>query len=388
MSDTPKSTIDPMFIPLLPTFMVELRKRHSELKKILGLSGKQELKKEDLAEMAAITHKIAGSSAPFGYPELSVQGKALEIKILETPNEHKIIVEDLRTLVAACNDILANNSDIEASPAPIIAERAQTINRALPLILLADDDAVIRGMMSSVLSGSFTLISCETAHRCFELARERQPDLILLDNQMPGNLSGLMLLPQLKKDPKTLGIPVMMLTANGKGESVKHALMNGSVDYIIKPLNAERTLNRIKHFLQNKNKSILIVDDDMPLCALLKQQFQAVGLTVLVEEHGERVVTLIKQKKPSLVILDRNLPDLNGAQILASINEDTSLRNTPIVFLTADSEEENIHDGLAQGAVDYILKPFEPKDVVTRCLKILDRPKKRADSFTLSHLFD
>ena len=120
--------------------------------------------------------------------------------------------------------------------------------------------------------------------------------------------------------------------------------------------------------------SILIVEDDRDLNNLLKYTLEATGEYV-VHSHfeGNRARDLIVEHKPDLVILDVMLPGLYGTEVLRSLRSDPTLADTPVILLTARSQETDKIDGFESGADDYITKPFSPRELLLRVQALLRR---------------
>ena len=121
------------------------------------------------------------------------------------------------------------------------------------------------------------------------------------------------------------------------------------------------------------NYSVLIVDDDIKLAALLKTYFQKDGFIVLMAHDGSRALEIIRERKPDIIVLDIMLPVLDGWEVCRRVREESDI---PIIMLTAREEETDRLVGLEIGADDYVTKPFSPREVVARAKVILRRAYK------------
>lgn len=117
-------------------------------------------------------------------------------------------------------------------------------------------------------------------------------------------------------------------------------------------------------------KKILLVDDEPQIVKVLKGYLENAGYRVVSALDGNSALDLFSREKPDFVILDLNLPGIDGLEICRTIR-DTS--NIPILMLTARSEEADRIVGLELGADDYIVKPFSPREIVVRVKTILRR---------------
>jgi two-component system response regulator MtrA len=117
---------------------------------------------------------------------------------------------------------------------------------------------------------------------------------------------------------------------------------------------------------------IIYVEDDPIVAELVQAVLGEAGHIVGVVAHGELGRDTIYLKQPDLVILDRDLPGMEGVDILKSLKQVAGLYRTPILMLSANRSRQSIDEALAAGARDYLVKPFEPADLVARveaCLR-------------------
>ena len=118
-------------------------------------------------------------------------------------------------------------------------------------ILLADDDAGLRRLVEATLAGDeYRIVQAGSGEEVITVARREQPDLVLLDIDMPGGLNGLEVCQRLKSDPATSSIAVIMLTAALDEQQRRKALAQGAVDYITKPFSPLALLTRIDTLLE------------------------------------------------------------------------------------------------------------------------------------------
>lgn len=115
---------------------------------------------------------------------------------------------------------------------------------------------------------------------------------------------------------------------------------------------------------------ILVVDDDINICELLRLYIEKEGYEVIIANDGGQAVTKFKTEKPNLVMLDIMLPVLDGWQVCREIRKTSTC---PIIMLTAKGEVFDKVLGLELGADDYVTKPFETKEIVARIKAVLRR---------------
>lgn len=121
------------------------------------------------------------------------------------------------------------------------------------------------------------------------------------------------------------------------------------------------------------NPQVLIIEDEEDIRELVRYNLERDNFTVSGAESGEAGLKTAVQKKPDLILLDLMLPGKDGLQICRELKQQETLRDIPVVMMTAKGEESDIVTGLELGAEDYIVKPFSPKVLVARVKAVLRR---------------
>ena len=122
---------------------------------------------------------------------------------------------------------------------------------------------------------------------------------------------------------------------------------------------------------------VLVVDDDKNICEVIKMYLENSGYHVKVANDGREAQEVFPNYKPDLVLLDVMLPYLDGIDVLKWIRRDSE---TPVIMITAKGETFDKVLGLELGADDYIVKPFEPKELMARVKAVLRRYTSEGDS--------
>jgi two-component system alkaline phosphatase synthesis response regulator PhoP len=121
------------------------------------------------------------------------------------------------------------------------------------------------------------------------------------------------------------------------------------------------------------NKRILVVDDDKSIVKVLKGYLENAGFEVMSAYDGESALHFIRRENPDLVLLDVMMPERDGLDVVRTIRADSVLRALPIILITAKVEDLDKILGLELGADDYITKPFNGREVVSRVNALLRR---------------
>ncbi|WP_411701239.1 MtrAB system response regulator MtrA [Conyzicola sp.] len=128
------------------------------------------------------------------------------------------------------------------------------------------------------------------------------------------------------------------------------------------------------------NAKILVVDDDTALAEMIGIVLRAEGFDIAFCADGSEALDAFHAFAPDLVLLDLMLPGMDGIEVCAQIREESGI---PIIMLTAKSDTADVVKGLESGADDYVVKPFNPKELVARIRTRL-RPSPEAPSGTLA----
>ena len=125
------------------------------------------------------------------------------------------------------------------------------------------------------------------------------------------------------------------------------------------------------------SNKILIADDDRSIVELIRLYLEKEGFICITAENGKIALDKFKSDSPSLVILDVMMPEMDGWQVC---RETTKTSSTPILMLTAKGETFDKVLGLELGADDYMVKPFETKELIARIKAVLRRSETKNDS--------
>ena len=134
--------------------------------------------------------------------------------------------------------------------------------------------------------------------------------------------------------------------------------------------------------------TILLVEDEAALITLLRYNLEKEGFRLVEAHDGEEALVVAKEEQPDLILLDWMLPLLSGLHVCRQLRREPATRETPIILLTARSEETDKVRGLESGADDYITKPFSPAELLARVRAVLRRaaPMAAADELSFEDL--
>jgi DNA-binding response OmpR family regulator len=117
-------------------------------------------------------------------------------------------------------------------------------------------------------------------------------------------------------------------------------------------------------------KKILVVDDEKKIVEIVKAYLEKDGFQIVTAYDGQKALEAVRSERPDLMVLDLMLPDVSGWEVCRAVRKDSNL---PIIMLTARDEVTDKIVGLEMGADDYVTKPFDPKELVSRIRAVLRR---------------
>ena len=123
--------------------------------------------------------------------------------------------------------------------------------------------------------------------------------------------------------------------------------------------------------MQKDNIEIVIIEDEEDILELIEYHLSKEGYTVTGFLSTENVEQFLEEETPSLMIVDRNLPGMEGSEFIAYLRDEGY--DVPVIFLTAKAKESELEEGFDAGGDDYMTKPFRPKELILRVKALLKR---------------
>jgi DNA-binding response OmpR family regulator len=127
--------------------------------------------------------------------------------------------------------------------------------------------------------------------------------------------------------------------------------------------------------MNDKKQTVLVVDDEPQIVRVMRAYLEKAGFLVRSAETGPGALDAFFQERPDFVILDLNLPGMDGLDVFREIRRES---DAPVLMLTARAEEADRLVGLELGADDYVVKPFSPREVVARVRTVLRRASPKS----------
>src|SRR5262245_1622226 len=277
-----------------------------------------------------------------------------------------------------------------------------------PKILSVDDSKAVRMSLSRLFS-PFACELCEAVNgqEGLEVAARERPDLIILDYNMPV-MNGISMLQRLREDTGLRHTPVIMLTTESSAENIATVARLGVRDYVTKPFNEElllakaaRVVSLVRREQSIRNSdveptptkerteeasnscqaslqraSVLVVDDSRTTRLSMTRALNDLGFNNIKEaENGREALELVLKESFDLMLLDMEMPEMNGMGVLLALKNNPDLGGLPIIVISGADQIENAVKCIEAGAEDYLPKPFNP--TLLRALATSSIEKKR-----------
>ncbi|MEO7744738.1 MAG: response regulator [Actinomycetota bacterium] len=119
--------------------------------------------------------------------------------------------------------------------------------------------------------------------------------------------------------------------------------------------------------------SVLVADDDRDIRELVSFKLQAAGYDVVTASDGTDALAQVIALRPDVAVLDVMMPGLSGTEVLRALRQHPEVGGTRVILLTAMAQEQDVAAGFALGADDYVVKPFSPRELLSRVQAVLGR---------------
>jgi len=232
-----------------------------------------------------------------------------------------------------------------------------------PTVVIVEDDKNFAAILQDYARDhGYKAIMVNEGTHAFETIKEKQPDAVILDIMLPGK-DGWQILKELKNDEDTLGIPVHLMSA---GEAAANRVRKeGAISFLKKPVNTETLDKLFTDIMVNSGtrfKQILLVEDHKAQSQALKDLMQSQGITVDQAYDGESAFRMLHENEYQCVILDLNLPDISGLDLLDKIKEIDKFTSLPVIINTAMELDKTSVNRLMQYANAMVVKTSKSSD--------------------------
>lgn len=245
--------------------------------------------------------------------------------------------------------------------------------REKKLVLLADDSELIHRHTVPILEeAGYEVLSARDGVEALALARERRPDLVITDIEMPGP-NGYEVCRTIKETADLAHIPVLICSALGEAADMERGFDVGADDYLTKPVVPEEMVSRVRAIFAGielgGRERILVVDDSPAVRHLVADSLSRQGFDVVTADDGAEGLVRAKELPPEMIITDYDMPRMTGFELVHALKRDPATRDVPVMMLTARDTRRDQAQMRAAGLTSYLVKPFS----VDKCIAMVER---------------
>ena len=232
-------------------------------------------------------------------------------------------------------------------------------------VLVIDDDVTARDIITDYLrQAGFSVVTAAGGREGLKRAKEFHPIAITLDVIMP-DLDGWTVLAALRGDPQLADIPVVMTTIVDERQQ---GMALGAVGYLTKPIDREKLIELMQRFkVPSGHTRVLVVEDDPVQRERLRSWLGPQQWLLSEAENGRVALDRLKEKPPDILLLDLMMPEMDGFQLVATLQEHPTWRDIPVIVITARDLSMEERARLNSGIETVLLKEqFSPADLIEK----------------------
>jgi PAS domain S-box-containing protein len=248
---------------------------------------------------------------------------------------------------------------------PLVPQTAKSI-------YICDDDPDALRILDFFLTTRGYAVTCmSTGQALLEAVHARIPDAILLDLFMPG-LNGWQTLAQLRSDPATAGIPVIVVSILAPHSPDSQLELSG---WVRKPFHEQELAEAIDRAFHGsaRRPRLMLVEDDDDLAAIIVESLERYGIETIHARNGEQAISLAETTQPDLMILDLILPGIDGFGVVDWLKDHSRWRGLPLVVYSATEPSPSQRERLQLGPTEFMTKSrVSPDEFERRIVRLLD----------------
>ncbi len=243
----------------------------------------------------------------------------------------------------------------------------ESIANSYKILIVEDSEFVNKTVYKALNKNSFySLDQAFDFAQASQKLQEQSYDFIILDLNLP-DAYGEELVADIQQLSKA---KIIILTAEADKQIRESLYKSGILDYIVKDKKFSISIasidETIKSIAHNKNNNILIIDDSMFLCKQLQKVLNISNYTSDIATTATIGLEKLNDTKVDLIILDMELPDIHGLEVLEHIGQDSELCHIPVIVISGHSDPELVRKSLKSGASNFIKKPFNIEEFILK----------------------
>jgi diguanylate cyclase (GGDEF)-like protein len=348
---------------LWPRFKGAVLERVEVVEEALSAALEGDLTDELRLKAEQEAHKLAGSVGSFGFREASRLALGIERSFRTGSTLGEAQALSLLQTAAALRRELESRPADQASEPPVPAGDRRPV-----LMVVGRDKELAAQLAEEARSRELGVEVASDSCAARELLERCRPDAALLDLSLPQDArNSLQLLEELAA--RNPAVPTLILTWHDSLIDRVEVARRGGNSFLQKPLPPSEVLDAVAQLLNRtsaQESKVLAVDDDPSVLATLKALLEPQRIRVITLDEPLRFWETLERTSPDLLILDVEMPHLNGLELCRVIRNDPRWYGIPIVFVTMRTDAETVQQVFAAGADDFVCKPIVCSELLTR----------------------
>jgi diguanylate cyclase (GGDEF)-like protein len=377
-----------------------LEKLPETLNQIESLAHRLATSSPDSAEwrsLGQLLHKLSGSAGTFGLPGLSTKAatlhRQLEAVMIAPGEDHtqsrQLLVAELETLRA-----FADNDHLHPAPLPTAqpgindSNTDSTLALVSEIWLLEDDADLGSALIAHLQAFNFSARLFTSFADLMHTFKSEQPEVLILDVMLgeEGRSTELLEQSSMLTEASTR---VVFISGNDDFNIRLQAAKLGAEAFFVKPLDIPRLITRLEQVtakLHAPPERVLIIDDDELLARYYQQLMISANMQVDIMHEPSLVIEYLQQKNPDVILMDLQMPYIEGQTLAAVIRQYDQWVGIPIIYLSAENNPEHQLAALHHGADDFLVKPVPDQQLISAVRHKVSRSRQLLDLMTKDSL--
>ncbi len=346
----------------------------------------------DMVKLHRNVHSLIGTSGTFGFTDISKTARKLEElfkPLLEQKSDNyklnETLVQSAKDVIAKLCELINSTGTTNSLKTQDFTELQKQLSEPVPsgtvaqdiLIYYLDNEVTAPELLvQNLMSYGFKSKHFRTMDSLLDATQHKKPSLIIIDLMIPDtDLEGIF---EIAHNFVQIGIKVFIFSGKDDFNSRLHSVRAGIHSYVTKPADVPSLVGMIRNHLNlnaNRPTHILIVDDQISVAEFYATILEQMGMKVTIETNPCEVLSVMQSHSPDLLLLDLNMPVVNGDELAAVIRQQEQYQSIPILFLSANAHPDKKTDLLEIGSDDLLSKGMAPDELVRHVKSRVDRSK-------------
>ena len=365
-------------------YLKTLPARYNQLKKAVVMVLENRSNPEYLPELKMQAHKIAGSAATFGLSALTETARECEELAEKLINQSiNLTDETAQKIITVLKDI----REICSNPSKYDIQTPETVNipgisdtqKKKIVFVLGENDTISKDLSEQLGYFGYTVQIINSFSSLKENIHESGNELLIMNTSMIENKPMTASAVKKIKDESNQQLSIIFFSDKDNFDIRHECVQAGGDDFFTIPLDVSRLIDRVDTLTNDENTNpfhILIVDDDPEQVSYYALVLQQAGMITSVASDPKKVLDILAESKPDLILMDMYMPECDGPDLAAIIRQQEAFVSIPIVFLSFESNKEIQFEAIKHGGDDFLTKPIKPDFLISSVTSKAERTRQ------------